>query len=407
MAYIKLKTIKILTLAVSNIIVGTALAGSLDANRYEIQDIRVETDLAHGQAYQIYANRKMQAPVYIKVKAINPTTRQAVTIPVDELISASYLFGKQSGLNFTYNQYFSTSSDQHWFYTVTENQYQHTVPRSAGIVRRSVSPSETTVRNNPRLANGWSQLTYWVSTNQTHYSKHVCAEIAMSNGETINSCDTTLYDEYATISAIDPLQYRATDFSFDFHYLKKTDSWYVGYWQLTPNNKQIKIYGLEWENPLQEGNQFFRAMNYFRPGGSLLRYNTNTTAYSLILYPYKPSIEPQTMSDYVRIWNIEGKKREDYHFELPLSTNNVKFVQGKGSYDDYKTCIYITRNHCSHTRKNGHYVNMTSNDAYHYDLRPKFNVFDQFGNAAHLKLVDSNTIENLGWDNYQIMDDES
>ncbi|WP_163835559.1 hypothetical protein [Spartinivicinus ruber] len=403
MAYIK--PINILSIAISNIIIGAAFAGSLDADHYEIQDIRVETDLTHGQAYQIYANGKMQAPVYIKVKAINPTTRKPITIPTDELISATYLFGKQSGLNFTYNQYFSDSYDKHWFYTVTENQYQHTVPRSAGIIRRSVSSSETTIRNNPRLTSGWSQLTYWVSTNETHYSKHVCAEVSINNGVTVSSCDM-LYDEYATISSIDPLQYRAEDFSFDFHYLKNTDTWYVGYWQLTPKDKQIKIYGLEWENPLQEGNHFFRAMDYFRPGGSLLRYNSNITAYSLILYPYKPSIEPQTISDYVRIWNIEDKKREDYHFELPISTSNVKFVQGKGNYDDYKTCIYITRNHCSHTRQNGHYVNLTSNDSYHYDLRPKFKVFDQFGNAAQLKLVDSNTIAGLGWDNYQIKDDE-
>ncbi|WP_027706704.1 hypothetical protein [Zooshikella ganghwensis] len=393
-------------LGFSAFITCSSFAGVLDSSRYYIQDIRVETDLGHGQPYQIYANGKMQAPVYVKIKAIDSETRKPVVIPNDELISATYLFDKQTGINLTYKNYFSNEHDANWIYSATQNQYQHTVPRSAGYAVSAVNSTSISVYRNRHIGQGWSQLTYWVSSKETHYSKNICVEIAMNDGNNINSCDT-LYDEFATLNAIDALHYRADDFTFSFHYLKKTDSWYVGYWQLTPKNKQIKLFGLEWETPLQEGSNFFRAMDYFRPaGGHLSLTGGNTTAKSLILYPYKPSVEPRTIRDYVRIWNIEGNQREDYSYDLELSTDNLKFIQGQGSYSDYTVCVYVTKNICSRVKKDGNYVNTTSNDSYLYNLRPKFRVYDQFGNVARLKLVDSNTVDSLGWDDYQIANDE-
>ena len=399
------------TFAITACITGSAstavLAGSLDSSRYQIKDIRVETDLGHGQAYSIFANGKMQAAVYIKVKAIDPKTRKPVTISQDELISATYLYGKQSGLNFVYNQSSSNDGyDNQWFYSAKENQYLHTLP-TAGRTRRSSSSSPSAVRRDSRLGNGWTQLTYWVSTTQTHYSKHICVELSMSEGDNINSCDT-LHDEYATISATEPLEYKASDFDFDFHYLKSEDTWYVGYWQLSPKDTNVKVYGLEWDNPLQEATHSFRAVDYFRPGGGFHSIiNRGRVAKSLVLYPYKPSVQRQTIKDYVRIWNIEGEGREDYHFDLPLSTDNVKFVQGKGTYDDWRHCSRVgSRNICSRIKQDGHYVNTTSDDSYRYDLRQKFRVFDQYGNSVHLKLIDHNTDDDLDWDDFGIRDNE-
>ncbi|MCX4026229.1 hypothetical protein H0A36_15175 [Endozoicomonas sp. SM1973] len=173
-------------------------ADLLDHNRYDVQDIKVTTQVGSNCAYPIYANGRMQAPVNIAIKVLDKNSGEIVNLSKEQL-EKFIVLTDSSGNELTFEQPASRS----WSFTFKENEFLHRVKE----------PMICSNINTETLNDEWSSLNTYVYTKDEVYAKIICASVKFTNEQTMNSCSGN-FDEFVRIESKAEKKHPASAFLF-------------------------------------------------------------------------------------------------------------------------------------------------------------------------------------------------
>ncbi|GCB25861.1 hypothetical protein AAWM_08746 [Aspergillus awamori] len=150
---------------------------------WEVIDFKVQTTAPTNTTDSIFANGQMQAKVVVTIRAINASTGANYQLTDAELQSIKLI-----------NYYTKVEVTGKWFYSTTENEFAHALPRAGA----PVDP----------IADGSQYINFWVSSTQIGY-ENIAAQISQPGAVQSNVVTTTggSFNSMVTIAAIEPITY--------------------------------------------------------------------------------------------------------------------------------------------------------------------------------------------------------
>ncbi|MCJ1239216.1 hypothetical protein MMC14_007210 [Varicellaria rhodocarpa] len=214
------------------------------APKWEVTYLKVQTTQASGVFDQLYANGRMQVPLYIEIKAIDPTNNQRYTLTQSELNTIQLIDYWDQGSQLSGN----------WFYSDQENEFDHALDTSSLTLSTSgpsidASALSALTLSNNRLAADMSALSrstsltttdsspqwkcFWVSTEKVE-NKNIGASITQPDGSRVTTHSTD-FDSRVTLTGKTPIYYNTETIS------KVKEKTSKGNWRLRVKNSDGSV----------------------------------------------------------------------------------------------------------------------------------------------------------------------
>ncbi|RAK89840.1 hypothetical protein BO79DRAFT_208569 [Aspergillus costaricaensis CBS 115574] len=147
------------------------------STEWEVSSLTVNTGTADGATDTLYANGRMQVPVYVSISAIDPDKNVPYSLTEAELESIKLV------------DYYSTSTELSgdWVYSTIENEFAHSGTTSLSL--RSTSQS----------------IKFWVSTSKVE-KKSIAASVKQPDGKIVTTHESG-FDYHATLVGNPPINY--------------------------------------------------------------------------------------------------------------------------------------------------------------------------------------------------------
>ncbi|HCG6670480.1 TPA: hypothetical protein NJ211_004677 [Vibrio parahaemolyticus] len=315
-----------------------------------------------------YANGRMQAPIVLAYKAVDPNTYQPVTVSPNEMRSRLTLWDKYEDKGLNAAEYSISYTDNGW-----NNQ----LPQSSRAMSATPStPSEIYATDEPQensassYSSGWQYLTVYVAPYQVR-EKVICAKIYNGNGSTSLSCDDYQFSKSVTLNSIPPIRYQYSDLKLDRSGYTHGRDFEVQSFNLyisTKNGHNLVDFSL---STLDNGKFYYpitQSSNGRTAGYRILqRYYNKDKHCNVMATIWKPSTTESTVVRDVTDHNKGSNGAPLYGIPSDLRINQIA-----GSIN---ISMYKNRWHNSQWRYYGFY---------NTDRDPILSVTDEFGNSSDI-----------------------
>ncbi|GLA32143.1 hypothetical protein AnigIFM63326_011282 [Aspergillus niger] len=157
---------------------------------WEVINFKVQTSAQNNTSDSIFANGQMQAKVIVTIRAIDASTGANYQLTKAELEGIKLI-----------NYYSKNELKGNWFYSTTENDFAHTLPRAGDPVEP--------------IADGTQSISFWVSSTQIG-NENIAAQISQPGAVQSTVITTTggSFESMVTLEAIQPITYTQSNVTF-------------------------------------------------------------------------------------------------------------------------------------------------------------------------------------------------
>lgn len=231
---------------------------NVNASSWVISDINITFSDSNIKR-QTYANGRMQAPVTIAYKAVDPNTYKPVYVSPSEIQNRMTFWDKYQNRQLSSDEYSIDDRDNGWNNVMptsssTAEELEPSPPMTPNEIAEAENELELSQASNYP---GWQYVNTFISAHRVN-SKVICVKIAQPDGSDVLSCDDVDYSKSITLESISPIRYQISDLQIadsDYTYGGKSKVHAFNYYISAKNGKRLVDFTLK---PTRSGKFYFR-----------------------------------------------------------------------------------------------------------------------------------------------------